>query len=477
MYKIFSFALLLSLSAGVYAQESTSWTLEKTIKYALDNNLDIKQNVLNERLATLQLEQSRLSQIPNASLNSNVGRSYGRSVDPTTNLFINQGYSFFGLNGNVDVLLFGWFQKRNTISQNNFLNKAATADLEQLKDDVSLNVATAFLRILMAREQINIQVGQLQYSNKQKEQTDYFVKAGRSPDLDLAQMEAQVATDSSAYYTAISNHQQAILDMKAIMNFDIAAPFDAVAPNVEQIELLEIGTMNPETIYQSAQEHFGSIKGGQLKLNAAQKGLDATKSSLYPQLAFNGQFGTNYASTLKEINTATITGSRPNGDFINLNNDLLPVLTPTYDYTTKTTSFGDQFSNNFRQTYALTLSVPIFNGWTTRSNISRSKIDVLSKTYNLEQVRLKLKQDVYKAYYDARVAIQKYYASKKADEASKRAYNYAQKRYELGLMNAVELLTTQNTALKAKSEALSAKYDMVFKLKVIDYYLGKEIKL
>jgi outer membrane protein len=477
MYKIFSFALLLSLSAGVHAQESTSWTLEKTIKYALDNNLDIKQNVLNERLATLQLEQSRLSQIPNASLNTNVGRSYGRSVDPTTNLFINQGYSFFGLNGNVDVLLFGWFQKRNTISQNNFLNKAATADLEQLKDDVSLNVATAFLRILMAREQINIQVGQLQYSNKQKEQTDYFVKAGRSPDLDLAQMEAQVATDSSAYYTAISNHQQAILDMKAIMNFDIAAPFDAVAPNVEQIELLEIGTLNPETIYQSAQEHFGSIKGGQLKLNAAQKGLDATRSSLYPQLAFNGQFGTNYASTLKEINTATITGSRPNGDFVNLNNDLLPVLTPTYNYTTKTTSFGDQFSNNFRQTYALTLSVPIFNGWTTRSNISRSKIDVLSKAYNLEQVRLKLKQDVYKAYYDARVAIQKYYASRKADEASERAYNYAQKRYELGLMNAVELLTTQNTALKAKSEALSAKYDMVFKMKVIDYYLGKEIKL
>lgn len=121
--------------------------------------------------------------------------------------------------------------------------------------------------------------------------------------------------------------------------------------------------------------------------------------------------------------------------------------------------------------------MPLFNGWNTRAAINRSKIDIASKSYALESTKLKLKQDVYKAYYDAKVAVQKYYAAKKADEASERAYNYAQQRYELGLMNAVELLTTQNNSLKAKSEALSAKYDMVFKLKVIDYYLGKEIKL
>jgi len=476
MYKIFTIALLLSASAAAVAQE-TSWTLERTIQYAQDHNLDIKQNVLNERLAALQLEQSRLSQIPNASVNTNVGRSYGRSVDPTTNLFINQGYSFFGLNGSVDVLLFGWFQKRNTISQNSLLNKAATADLDQLKDDVSLNVATAFLRILMAREQINIQTGQLQYSNKQREQTAAFVQAGRSPDLDLAQMEAQVATDSSAYYTAVSNYQQAILDIKAILNFEIAAPFEAVAPDVEKVELGDIAALNPEDIFLQAQDHFGSIRGGQLKLDAARKGLNANRSALYPQLSMSGQFGTNYASTLKEINSASITGAAPNGDFITVGSDVIQVLSPTYTYTTRTMPFGDQFSNNFRHTYALNLSVPIFNSWNTRTSISRSKIDVLSKGYTLEQARLKLKQDIYKAYYDAKVAVQKYYASRKADEASGRAYSYAQQRYELGLMNAVELLTTQNTALKAKSEALSAKYDMVFKLKVIDYYLGREIKL
>lgn len=268
-----------------------------------------------------------------------------------------------------------------------------------------------------------------------------------------------------------------MLDMKAIMNFDIATPFNVVVPNIDDMPLADITAQNPEDVYNAAVNHFGSIKGGQLKLDAAHKTLNANKGALYPQLSLSAQLGTNYASTLKEITGATVIGANPNGDKVNIDNTYYDVLTPAYRYESRTTPFWDQFSNNFRQTYALNLSVPLFNGWNTRTAIGRAKIDLLSKEYSLEQSRLKLKQDVYKAFYDAKVAVQKYYASKKADEASARAYNYAQQRYELGLMNAVELLTTQNTALKAKSEANSAKYDMVFKLKVIDYYLGKEIKL
>jgi outer membrane protein len=175
MFKIYASAIAILISGAVQAQDSL-WTLQRTIKYAVDNNLDIKQSVLNERLSRLQLLQSQLSQLPNASVSADIGRSYGRSIDPTTNQFINQGYTFSGLNGNVDVLLFGWFQKRNTISQNKFLSKAAVADVDQLKDDVSLNVATAFLRILMAKEQIKVQENQLKYSLKAKRANRIFCK-------------------------------------------------------------------------------------------------------------------------------------------------------------------------------------------------------------------------------------------------------------------------------------------------------------
>jgi outer membrane protein len=476
MFRIYISVIAILISGAVQAQDSL-WTLQRTIKYAVDNNIDIKQSVLNERLARLQLLQSQLSQLPNASVSADIGRSYGRSIDPTTNQFINQGYTFSGLNGNVDVLLFGWFQKRNTISQNKLLNKAATADVDQLKDDVSLNVATAFLRILMAKEQIKVQENQLKYSLKQKEQTEYFVKAGRSPELDLAQMQAQVATDSSAYFTAVASYQQSLLDMKAIMNFEISAPYTAVAPDVNNIPLTELGTLDPEQVYVQAQDHFGSIRSSQLRIDAAQKSLAVYQGALYPQLSLAGQFGTNYSSTLTEITGAQLVRYTPNGQIVDVNGTALNVQEPVYNLTTKTTPFGDQYSNNFRQTVALSLIVPLFSGWTSRTNVGRAKVDVQSKELTMQSTKLKLKQDVYKAYYDAKVAVQKYYAAARADEASGRAYTYAQKRYELGLMNALELLTTQNNSLKATSDALSAKYDLLFKLKVIDYYLGKEIKL
>jgi outer membrane protein len=476
MFKIYASVLALFLAASATAQDSL-WTLQRTVKYAVDNNIDIKQSVLNERLAKLQLLQSQLSQLPNGSIGADVGRSYGRSIDPTTNQFINAGYTFAGLNGNVDVLLFGWFQKRNSISQNKLLSKAALADVDQLKDNVSLNVATGFLRILLAKEQIKIQENQLGYSLKQKDQTEAFVKAGRLPELDLAQMQAQVATDSSNYFSAVASYVQSELDMKAIMNFEISAPYVPVAPDVNNIPLAEISTMEPEQIYVQASNHFGSVKGAQLRIDAAEKNVALYRGALYPQLSLGAQFGTNYSSTLKDITDARLREYVVNGQVVDVNGTTYQVREPAFDITTKTTPFGTQFSNNFRQTVALSLTVPLFNGWVSRSNLNRAKVDVQSKQLTLESTRLKLKQDVYKAYYDAKVAVQKYYAATRADEASERAYNYAQKRYELGLMNAVELLTTQNNSLKAKSDALSAKYDLLFKLKVIDYYLGKEIKL
>lgn len=469
-------AALLCGTVAVQAQDSL-WTLQRSIGYALDHNLDIKQSVLNERLSQLQLQQSQLNLLPSVSASSNVGRSYGRSIDPTTNQFSTAGYTFFGLNGNVDVLLFGWFQKQNAIAQDKLLNKAASADLDQLKNDISLNVATAFLRILLAREQIRISENQVKFSLKQREQTEYFVNAGRSPELDLAQMQAQVATDSSNYITAMATYQQAVLDMKAIMNFDMAVPFAPVAPEVDDVPLNEVGALGPEEVYQAAKDNFGSIRSSKLRIDAARKTLSVAKGGMYPQLSLGGQFGSNYASTLKEPVDARLTGYRSNGNIVYVDGAPIQVQEPTFTVDTRTTPFGTQLNNNFRQTYALSLTVPLFNGWSARTNVERSKTDVLSKQIDLERNKVKLKQDVYKAYYDARAAVQKYYATSRAGEASSRAYDYAQKRYELGLMNALELLTTQNNAFKAQAEALSAKYDLLFKLKVIDYYLGKEIKL
>jgi outer membrane protein len=470
------FSLFIAGSMHAQAQDSV-WTLQRSVEYAVSNNIDIQQNVLNERLSKLQLQQSQLSQLPNASMSGNYGRSFGRSIDPTSNQFVVSGYDFAGLNGNVDVLLFGWFQKRATIERNKSLLKAAGSDLDQLKDDVSLNVATAFLRVLLAGEQINISKNQLGFSIKQMEQTKAFVDVGRSPELDLAQMQSQVATDSSNYFTALASYNQSLLDMKALMNFEISAPFTPVAPNVDMVPVTEVIGMVPEQIYAMAEEHFGSVKSGKYKYEAAKQAVKVSRAGLLPQLSLSGQFGTNYSSTYQELLGYSDPAIFKTGAFVEVGSEQIPVqqigVSPIYRFS----PFGKQLKDNFRQTIALGLSVPLFNGWSGRTQVAQNKIDLESKNLNLKQTKLKLKQDVYKAYYDATAAVQKYFAANSAAAASDRAYKFAEKRYELGLMNALELLTTQNNGFKAKAEALSAKYDLIFKLKVIDYYMGKQLKL
>lgn len=458
------------------AQDSL-WTLPECVHYAITHNLDLNQSVLNRRMAKLQLNQNRLSQIPTLSAGASYGKSYGRSIDPTSNQFIKGNYSFVGLNSNLDVLLFGWFSKRNSIAADKLTLQSTESDYEQLKDDISLNVATGFLRILLAKEQVAISKEQVRFSVEQMEQTKAFVDVGRSPELDLVQMQAQVATDSAAYFTALNDYQHSILQLKAIMNLDMGNNLKIVAPEIDDISLKVLNQNAPQQIFEVAKQNFGTIKSNQLKVAAAQKELASRKGALYPQLAFGLQLGSNYSSTQKDITNPHISGSEPTGEYIDINGNQYLVMQPKVEYGFSTTPFSEQLNNNFRQTAVLSLSVPIFNGWTARTSVKQAKIDIENRKIEEEKAEVQLKQDIFSAYYDAKAAAEKYYSAKKAAKASTIALDYAKKRYNLGLVSALDLLTTQNNTFKSESDAASAKYDLMFKLKVLDYYLGRPLKI
>ncbi len=466
----------------VFSQTSSDnqiWTLQDAVQYALQHNISIKQNELNARLAKLQLLQSQLSQLPNLNTSVSYGRSFGRSVDPTTNQFVNSNYDFLGLNGSADVLLFGWFQKRNTINANKYSLEASKADLDQLKDDVSLNVATGYLRAILAREQIKISEKQVALSEAQLDQTRKFVDAGRLPELSAKQLEAQLANDSATLINNIATFNSSILDIRALLNIDFTTPFDVEVPDVKLEDQISLNEMNPDIVYQEALKHFGSIRSSEMNLLASQKRLSAAKGTLWPQLGLNAQSGTNYASTFSEVKSFSVTGYQPNGAVAidSTGGRALPIYQPVVQYETQRIPIDKQLSNNFRQTISLALNIPIFNAWQAQYNVRQAKINVISNQLNIDQVQLNLKQNVYKAYNDAVNAIQKYYAAQRAVTASQQAFVFAKKRYELGLTNTVEYLTTQNTQFVSEANLQSAKYDLIFKLKVIDYYLGKELKL
>lgn len=484
LLSVLSMVLIMTTSSMSYAQDGDVWTLQRAVQYALDNNISIKQSELNRRLSELTYKQSQLSQLPNVSANTQYGRSFGRSVDPTTNQFVNgTSYDFLTLSGNVDVLVFGWFQKRNTIAQNKLNLQATSSDLAQLRDDVSLNVATGYLRALLAKQQVDVSTQQVDLSKAQLEQTKKFALAGRVPELDVAQMESQLASDSSQLIASIMDYNAAILDIKAILNLDFAVPFDVEVPDVPLSGLLDLSSMSANDVYIAAKLHFGKVKSSKLKVDAAKKGLAAAKGALYPRLSLAGNFGTNWASTVKDITGFNITGASPTGSFVPVGvpgviaDTMLPVYQYTGTYETQTRPLGTQLDNNFRQGVAINLNVPIFNGWQAQTAVKQAKVNVQIEELNKYQTELQLKQDVYKAFNDAQNAVQKYYAADRAAVAARRAYNFAEKRYELGLSNTVEYLTNQNNLFSAESNLASAQYDLIFKLKVIDYYLGKELKL
>lgn len=438
--------LFFMVGTKLYAQDSL-WTLERSIVYAKANNLTIQQKVISERVAKMQWQQSKLAILPSLSLSTSYGRSFGRSVDPTSNSFTNTSYDFTGLNASAGVLLFGWFQKRNTIVKNDLLHQASEAALSQLQNDIALNVATGYLRILLAKEQILICLNQLAESSKQVKQTEALLTAGRSNGLDMAQVKTKHSTDSAAYIKAELSLQQAIIDMKALLNLEFQEPFATKAVNDPDIDLTVL-TLDPEVIYSEAALKFGSIKSTALKVQSAKRDLLIVKSALYPQLNFSASSGTNYSSSYNEVTTGGQIRTMP---------------------------WGKQIQNNFSQSIYLGISIPVFNGLFTRYAIKQAKIEVQNNVLQGKEENLKLKQEIYKACADVLSAYQTYQAAGSTEALALTGQDFAQKRYEKGLINASELLIAQNAAFKASVDKASANYDLIFKRMVIDYFLRKKL--
>ncbi len=479
-------AACLLLATYAHAQPVTDpdnvWTLQKCVQYAIDHNISIKQDSLTARLARYTLKQSQFSQLPVLSANGSLGRDLGRSVNPTSNQFVDASYNSLTASANGSLLLFGWLQVRNTIERNKYSLEASMADLDQLKDDVSVNVANSFLTVLLAQEQINISTNQVALSKAQLDQTRIFAEAGRLPELNVAQLESQLATDSSNLINAIAAYNSDMLDLKSLLNIDFSVPFSLNVPQVEVGDEMSVITSQPEEIYQKAHGHFGSIKGSELRVTAAEKGVAASKAALYPQLSLSYQAGTTWASNYLTVTGANYTGTAPNGSFTadTLSSGAVkysPVYSPLYNPVTTLIPFGKQFNNNFRQLVFLNLNIPILNGWQSQYAVRQARVNLDQAQLNEYNAELTLRQNVYKAHNNALNSIQKYNAAKRADDAAKRALDFARKRYDLGLTSTVDLLVTQNSEFAAAANLVGAKYDLIFKLKLVDYYMGKELKL
>ena len=475
-YTIFSIAVILLFTSPALGQKK--WSLQQCIEYAMANNITVKQTDLQTKLAELQYRQSKLGQYPNASFSTGPSFNNGRNQDPTSFSLITQSYLSANMQLQSSAEIFNWYSKRNTIAANQWEVEVAKAGTDKLKNDIALTVANAYLQILLAKEQEKIAGVQLQQSLAQSNNIRKLVDAGALPELNASELEAQVARDSSTFISASGLVDQDILNLKAYMSIDAAEVFEVDIPPVEMIPVEKISDLQPEAVYASAIANMPQQRVNDFKLKAAKKTSAAARAGMYPTINLYGSLGSGYNSRAQEITGTTVLPSLALGK-VTIGTtiyDVYPVQPFTsYNYTK--TGFFNQLNQNFRQSIGLSVNVPIFSGGSLRTAYERSKISIRNQELQIQLDDQKLKQDIYQAYNAAKLAMEKFNAGKKTLQTAERSFSFSQKRYEVGMLSTLELITNQNNLFRAKLENSLNQFDYVFKMKVLEFYKGLGLKL
>lgn len=472
--------LLILLFSSSFAQSNNSkkvYTLKECIEIALQNNLTVKRSALGLKGADITLDQSRYTMLPTLNLSGSGGLNFGRSVDPTTNQFIDQQINNANVSANASLLLFNAFRVMNTIRQS-VNDKAATEnDLAKAKNDVILSVITLYTSVIFNQELFQNAKFQLKTTQQQLERTKKLEQAGSVPLGNVLDLEAQDATNELNLIQRENAYNLSLLQLKQSMQLPASTQLEIEIPtlNVED----QVLSQTTEQIYDIAKQNLPEIKAAVFRVESANYGLRAARGNLYPRLSLNAGAFTNYSSASKVVNGFTITDPNPIIGFFGAdpNNPLNQVRSIQPDgqplFTEK--PFSNQVSDNISKSLSLGLTIPVFNGYNARANVLRSKATKEQANINLTDAENRLRQAIETAYNDASAASKTYASSAKAVKAREEAFRMTKQRYDAGASNYVDYQVSENNLFQAKSDQVRAKYDLIFKKKVLDFYQGKPI--
>ncbi len=465
------FLLFCGLHNIVFAQPI--WTLDRCISYARENNIQLKITQLNAELNEVNYSQSKFNFLPNLNANGSYGISRGRNIDPTTNTYIVQNITGGSGTISTSITLFGGLRKLNQMRESYYAYMSSKYSAEQTLNDVSLNVANAYLQIVMAKEQLLRAEQTLVLSKEQQERTKKLVASGVQPESANYNIDAQVAQDEVNLIAARNQQNIALLNLQLLLNLD--KPVDVEVPSIELPAHFEYGSGAVDSIFNKAVLSFPSVMSSYYNLQSSFKALQVARGGRYPSINFSYSLFTSYSDAAKNVTGYDTTGAIYPIGYVMATNQLVVAPELTYHY--KNIPFADQLNNNLGKNYGLGISIPILNGWSTNAGIKRSKLQWSIARFNYDQTKLNLKRDISTAYADAQAASSRYASQKKLLESLQIAFDFTQKRYEVGVTNVYDYSTARKNLYDAESQLLQAKYDYLFKLKILDFYQGNKITL
>ncbi|MCE3228104.1 MAG: transporter [Bacteroidetes bacterium] len=466
--KLFFLSGLLTICT--FSKAQSAWDLQQCINYAIAHNISLKQSALSNEINKVNTDQSKGQALPSVNLGASHTYNFGKNIDRFTNTFANTQVLSQNFWVSSNVVLWSGLSQYNTIRSNEYRYLSGVENLKQQTNDLSLNVANAYISVVFADELLKISQNQFDITKEQLERTQKLVTAGalaKSVEYDI---KAQLANEEVNVTTADNNYQLSLLNLRQLMNLDSVANFSVLKPNVD-MQGEQLLNNNISGIYEMALKNQPGIKSGEYSIMSAEKNLQANKGRISPTISLNASLGTGTSGLAKDIVGVNFTGYQLSG----ITNKGDSVYSPLTEIATRKTPFADQFKDNVNKSIGFTLTVPLFNGLSTHSAVKTAKINTLNARLTQDLAKQNLYKTIAQAYANAKAALNKYNATKASVEAASESFKYAQQKFNAGAISAFDFSTAKNRLFASESNLLQSKYDYLFKLKVLDYYQGKPL--
>lgn len=441
LLSLFFGILLLSIGYSGVAQET--WSLQKCIDYAMENNIQIKRQTLNNNYSQNQVNQAKSDKLPNLNAGASNNFSYGRSLN-VQNTYEDRNATQLSGYISSNLTLFNGFVLQNTIKQKELDLQATIQDLQKAKDDITLNVAASYLEILFAQEMLSVSQAQTDVTQQQINRTKQLVDAGSAARGALLEIEAQLAREELQVVNDQNNLQLAYLNLYQLLELPIEKSFKIEKPVLPEISA-NITMANSFDVFKNAIKLRPEIKAAQLRVESAKHQLEIVKGNRYPSLSIGANYNNQYYKLL--------------------NTDIQQM------------SFSEQLKSNRRYGFGFNLSIPIFNRFQVKNGISNASIQIQDFEYQLQTSKNVLQKDIEQAYTNALAALNRYISSEKAVKSTEEAFRYTEEKFNVGMLNTLEYNQSKNNLTAAQSELLQAKYEYIFRAKILDFYNGVPIKL
>ncbi len=469
--KNFTLILILLFAFNAFAQQE-KYTLQQCIEHAWSNNLDIKQSMLNNESAKLDITQSKANLLPTLSASAGQNYQFGRTVDRFTNTFVNQSIRSNNIGLNAGLTLFNGFQSQNNIVQKKQTQQVSQYNIEVAKNQIALSISNSFLQCIQAIETIDYNEIQIQSTTQRIEKAQKMVDAGVSDLTVLLSLKAQLANEQLNLITSQSNKNTALLSLKNLMQLPMDKDFEVVVPAFTS-ELIKENIVDVFQIYDIALKNLPQIKAAETQILAAKAQTKMANGNLFPSISLYGSISTVFSESAKNITNVSPTGTQAIGF---TQNTLEPVLQPTFTYQTETIKFNKQLKDNLGQGAGISLNWNIFNGFATQNQIQKAKLNQQITDLNLTKAKNTLLTDINTAVNAYNAAKAQYKASQNNVEAQNTSLEYIQKRFDAGVTNSFDFINAKNNYSQAKSSALNTKYEFVFRALILEYYKGNKIQ-